>query len=789
MFAIYPVISQSFISSADADKSEKPSDTYEEIRTPVLIPSVLYGTRDTGRKKGESFIGTGIRAVVPYKKNDICAWGGVSSGGSSVGVDCGIKASHQFDQGAAISAGISNLGPSVGYSSGRVFAGANIYGPVVKYTLPFIPVGPGFGEFEVGASTKWVSAGIFSSASFSPIALGVISLIDAFKNSRGDKKTCEQISSTEENFLQSENPYEKAYWHYVHDSLLLKSAGFERNWGRDTSKIPVINLITLFGGTKTHDVAEIIDGHTKDLVEDVNGAVSETGPDSGNRVREYAERENEIREPDKKRGIFAKISGAQNAVVGAITAPVKKLGVEAGPRTAEVKTKEPVQLQEAYQRRLIEDSTYLAFRAMDNVGTSTEIRQKIGDVLGDIPEPVKGSVRDVVQAPPDDLEGPMEGAVKVAVAPGEGKGKCREIRMAANNFILMSLDNEDIGDLLKTEKEAVALFRSMREQCRRDPESAAAFLIDGIDPGDPEKTYKSILCVFMFAMKTPKNAGLVATALSQMPRETREALKSYEKKISDFLRNRRPDLLRKLSVGRTKIKSVVQNEDGDGKAFKWNFNIEDFVAHTLGNKMKDLANLLEAEKESVNAFKMIKRDRKTGIPEHVNRLFSELRSSMEQGDRKSLYKNALCLFMAANTSPHAAAKVAEGFEMLNSEQRQHMLSLKDTITDFFLKRRPGILKDMGIYKKIKVEGAWLSEQGSLDNAPAQAKFTIEEYIGLAIGGGLREEAINRAIGRSKGSDTENDGVGDGLIKGLLPDNDLSPPGTASSVEKAITGIQ
>jgi hypothetical protein len=775
-------------------EDSRPSEQFEETRSPMIIPSVFYGSRDTKKEKNESFFGAGIKAFVPYKNVDVSLGIGASSGGSSLGEDYGLDLSYGSSRGARISAGISNYGPSSGLSKGPIFLGANISGPLIKYRLPFIPVGPGFGEFDIGASPAWVSAGIFSSSTFSPIAAGAISFIEAFKSSRGIREASKKIEEVKGRFEDSKDPFERAYFRYMHDFFSVEKAGFERNWGTNTSKIPLLNLLTAFGGSNVKEISDSIGERTRETIENIDHLISDPGimeaffdgiPNnipsaSVQTARVYSDKDISLDDYVKRNGVFAKAAGVQDELVSAVVGPFKKAGRLLHlskerqdvivPEEDAMPSIQEGELETVSRKKFLEEALYLAYRGLSQRGTDISTRGDIGKTLSSLPGPAKEMLQEAVRSLPEELERQAEQRIKVKVSEG-GQKKPRKVHMSGGNFVLMSLKGDEMSEMLRIEKMAASRVKNTHVSI----DELAVELDKALRERDEELIYETALCLFILAMKDARSAGLVAEAVKRISPADRAKLSESKEKIADYLNNRRRDFFRLFGMGRTKIKAIVPG----GR--KWNFDIDDYVSHVINAGMDDLGKLLEAEGSAINTFKSIKKRKGTELIRSAEQIFGSMKDSINTGNKAETYQHAAVLFMIATLNPELAAIISGNFKSLDEEQRSFLRTLTDPLVDFCQSRQPGILRDFGIIKKVKISNPVKAGGRDLTNLD---KY---EYVERTINGTM-DERLNDVVPVSDDGDSGTDRTRDGLWKTLNPENDFVPPGSVSDIEREIGSL-
>lgn len=723
-------ISQNKISSSD-DLSGKneiyvkrslnlQNNNLEQTRSPLIIPSIYYGLRDTEKQKNEMHFGVGAKIFVPYKNFDISVGTGFSRSKNSTNQDVGIDMSYNFPRGARISTGIYNYGQSFGYSSGRIFVGANMFGPAIKYRLPFIPIGPGFGDFTVGASPSVLSAGYFSTSGFSPLAAAVISFLEAFKSSRVINSTSYKLAEISEQYKNSENPNDKALLRYMHDFFLLEKASYERNWIKNSAKIPLLNLLTMFGGSRFNEVSDELSKNTLKIINNVKTVFNQKSIFE----KLFDKIPNNLPEEAKKLNVFSEILPEFN--------------------NSSIQENE---IEMALRNKLIEDSLYLAYRGFTKDGTNKEARKNIVLLLSSAPNEIKTLVKESLQNLPDQIKQAAQQCIKVET---HTNSKRKKINMSGENYILLSLSGESIADLLAIEKEVNKRIKTKNLTI----ESLIDELKTALEVDNRDKIYEASLCLFELARKSPKIAGNIALALEQLSTLEREKLINFKEKIADYLNNRSPDILRTFGMGKTKVKAILPN----GKV--WNFDIDDYVKSSIDGKISELGKILETEDLALKEFKDITKGIKHRKEAIIEKTFDDMVAAIDSKDKIAVYRHAILLFLIAQSSPKAARLVSEKFLSLNLEQREFVASLTDLIIDFCQSRQNRFLSDIGFIRKVRFEDCKTNKVIKLDKY-----FYIEQTITGQI--------FNLNNKTSSHSNGDNDPLQDKLLKTFLPNYDNS----------------
>lgn len=616
---------------------------------------------------------------------------------------------NDIENGTYVNASVSTSGPSLGVSKGPVSVGIGTSGPQVGLNA-HLKLGNTqlLGDVPVSISATGLNiAGIPVTSAVDPVTLGIGSLAKAITDSKALKAIGKEKERLEKEIADAQNSEDKetaAYLRFIYDNLFLEEGSHQANWLKDSTRIPVLNLLTALTGTRVRknagSIAEEtrqITGHFSSLKDKGVFEILKDGKISDeNRevITQYIANKTDYQGQNK--GNIAKAADIQDKVVKGALTPLTMAGKAlhiTGNKPAEgcllpssfkaVSDKRKVRHQiideltakgyiEAETGKVTEKSDTLA--DADSLGLSEELKDKQQMVYEVLKTAVKESKIGTVAAPPEP----------------------------------------------KTDEE---LKEALNKKIRED----SMYLV-----------YRTIA----ERGSTPETRKDIAKILATLPFDIRVELESFIDNLPADIRFRSDKT----------VKVAVESEGAKDKKVK--VTPETYTRSVMQGE--SYSGKLEIENAAIEEFKSGKPNVETAFSALTEALSKSADTTSDIDNDKvndAVYRSALVLFMLAADSPENADAVATKMKDLKKDQVDTLKNLKGDIADFILNRRPGSTKIFGGQKdKIRVINNSLSVKGR--------KFTIEEYIGLAINGKLEEEIdarikaeeLEKALKKAKAAD-------------------------------------
>jgi len=607
---------------------------------------------------------------------------------------------HAIGADASIRTEINPGGLQGGVGYKGVYAGIDSNGlPTVGVKIPAIRANGQqyFGEIPLGISADGVSAYGISAAAASPIGVAAGAVAKAYDANQDVKKTREEIEVITRQLKEADDPKLRALLRQKLADAYIKAGASTANWLQDSTRIPVLNLLTMLGGTREYKNSVRIEDEIKGTIESLS-ALEENGafawmagtdgsmPASADAIRSYIGEETEYFE--ESNGSARKIADAQEKVVRGVLTPVR-----------------------------------LAAKALH----ITNPKPKAGTVT-------KRSFSGMV----DNKKQLWTDLLSQGYIDGEGVIQQKARNMADDEVV--ALDTE-MYSLSERHKITTALRESLDREDRpveerpAPPTGTAEELREAFNQKLFEDSMYLIYRLISQKGMTPQTRATIGQMLSKLPDNMRS-------EVEHFIDAMPTEYLDELNSG-IKV-AVTQPSAAEGaagskeKPKKVLVEAEVFSRESLkGNALSDR---LALEKAAIERFESAK-----NMEQFSEELLAELQSAINTQNSNAIYSSAVGLFMIAGTSDNNAGMISEKIRSLDPKTIFGALDqIKDKIADFYTNRRPGSRKVFGGQKtKVKVEGFWGERSSNGQPKAIKAEFSVEEFVSAVITGRVKEETMNK----------------------------------------------
>jgi len=600
---------------------------------------------------------------------------------------------NDIENGTNVSASVStNVGPYVGISRGLVNVGIGLEGPQVGVNT-HLKIGDTqvLGDLPISVSATGVNiAGLPLASTMNPIGLGVGSIAKAVGDTRALSAIEKEKARLEKEIADAQNTGDKetaAYLRFLYDNLFIQEGSHQANWLKDSTRIPILNLLTALTGTRARknagsivqETSEIM-GHFSALGESgafevmSGGSLNDATRDA---IRKYLDNKTDYQGEHK--GNVTKVADAQDKVVRGILTPFRLAG-----KALHLTAEKP-------EEGCVSEPSFKA------AARKKSVRRQIVEELaqGGFIDPETGRVDEKIA----DLSDPSELGLSEELKDKE------EI---IYNILVTAFKEAKIGTTQapaapETDEELVKAFDKKLHE-----DSMYLVYRTIAERGSTHETRREIGAVLA---TLPQNVRTDITAfIDNLPADVR----FRDDRTVKVAVEREPGKDDKIKVTpETYTKSVIQGESYAGKLAIEQAAVEEFK-HGKPTVDGTFENLVTALKNATNTSADLDNDR-------VN---------------DEVYKTALVLFMLAADDDKNAVAVQEKLETISEDHRDTLRGLREDISDFILNRRPGSTKIFGGQRDaIKVVNNSLSVK--------DRKFTIREYVELSIAGKLDEEIAAR----------------------------------------------
>ncbi|MFA5104253.1 MAG: hypothetical protein WC527_03685 [Candidatus Margulisiibacteriota bacterium] len=732
---------------------------------------------------------------------------------------------NDIKDGTRLRASVGTSGTYLGVSRGPVNAGIGTGGPQVGVNAN-LKLGNTqlVGDLPISVSATGVNvAGLSVASAVNPITLGVGSVAKSITDTKAIKAIEKERVRLEKEISDAQNSGDKetvAYLRFIYDNLFVKEGSHQANWLKDSTRIPVLNLLTALTGTRSRKNAGSIIEETRQITGHFS-ALKETGAfdilhdgDISDATRqaitEYLANKTDYQ--GQKKGNVTKIADAQDKVVkgaltpfrlvgkalhltkeklgeGCVAAPsfkvvsdkskvrhriveelisggyieaqtgkvteafkglanasslnlseklkdkqqmvfdvltsaVKETKIGTVKAPAEPKTDE--ELKVAFNKKLREDSMYLVYRTIAEKGSTPASRTEIAQTLLTLPQDIRTEVEAFIDNLPVDVKFRPDKTVKVAIENEAGKDK--KVKVTPEIYTKSVMQGESYSGKLQIEKGAIEEFnhgKSSVEKAFSALTEALSKATDTTSDLDNDKindaVYKSALVLFMLAADNSDNADAVAAKMKGLDKEDRNLIKNG-------------------MVRREELSSITESLDS-----VWKELVDKGYIHNNGALQDSFKGIHSPEGLLLGSI-AIREEALSEIPKDLVENKDLMDTIFARVENNGLIpkENAASIVMASNIDAKSKTKLIELINACNNKRKVIFLAMQNAnglmsdISDFILNRRPGATKIFGGQKNnIKVVNNSISTKDQ--------KFTVEEFIGLAISGKLENEMITRSL--------------------------------------------
>lgn len=591
-----------------------------------------------------------------------------------------------------------------------------------------------------------------------PSAAGSVvgSLVMAYNSERNIHKKREILRELTIELFGSDDPYISALLKRKLDDKFIEIGQNTSNLLQDSSRLPIINILTMLGGTRRAKNEGIIERETGELL-DTLAVLGERGaydwmeneegellPENELLIRAYAQGAAVVAD----RSAILKASPWAESILGELFLNPDDDVLVFAPEFEEVVAS--LQLNEKQAASLMRSYEKAKEGAEEKHGTF----RKIADAQRKVVRGIFTPVREIAKALHITNPTPKAGTVSSRSFRDVGK-KTRQIwqdLISAGYIdergIVLSDAEISLAGLSEenyTLTERYKITQVLNESIKR----RAAENIDleemrqqSIPSVETEEELRSALHDKLFEDSmyliyrlidqkgnSPETRAQIGQILAQLPPTMR-------KQLEHFVNQFPPEYLGELNAGVKVAVERPQNAGAPAPAAKQKpvlVEAEVFAREALAQT--STADRLALEESAVNRVKGAQTDVLAGA------LFEELKTAIASGNSDGIYSAAIGFFTIAGTSPSNAGMIAEilgntaspDFAVVSGALNE----IRDKLVDFYTNRRPGSKKVFGGRKeKVKVEGAWGNGSRSL-----KAEFTVEEYIAASINGRVMEQTI------------------------------------------------
>lgn len=602
---------------------------------------------------------------------------------------------NDIENGTNINASVNTtVGPYVGISRGPVNVGIGLEGPQVGVNA-HLKIGDTqvLGDLPISVSATGVNIGwIPIGAELNPVSLAVNTLGKSITDSNALEAIEKEKERLVKEMVDAQNTGDTetaALLRFVLDNLEIKEGDHQANWLKESTRIPILNLLTSLTGTRARKVAGSIIQETREITGQFASfgevgvfeaaAAGSLSPEAREAIKQYIEKESE---PLEEKGAVAKVADAQDKVVRGALTPFRLIG-----KALHLTAEKP-------EEGCVSEPSFKAATRKKSV--RKQIVEELA--LNGFIDPETGRVDE-----------------KIAGLSGHSElGLSEELR-----------DKEEIiYNIL------VTAFRETKigtTEAPKAPETDTE-LIDAFNKKLHEDSMYLVYRTIAERGSTPETRKEIGAILATLPQNVRTD-------ITAFIDNLPADV--RFRDDRT-VKVAVERESGKDDKIK--VTPETYTKSVIQGE--SYAGKLEIEKAAIEEFKHGKPTVESAFANLTDALSKANDATSDLDNDKvndAVYRSALVLFMLAADDDEKAVAVQEKLETLDEIDknfRNTMLSLKEDISDFILNRRPGSTKVFGGQRdSIKVVNNSLSVKGR--------RFTVREYVELSIAGKLDDEIAAR----------------------------------------------
>ena len=598
---------------------------------------------------------------------------------------------NDIENGTYVNASAStNVGPYVGISRGPVNVGIGLDGPQVGVNV-HLKIGNTqvLGNLPISVSATGVNIGwIPIGAELNPVSLAVNTLGKSITDSNALEAIEKEKERLRKEMTDAQNTGDTktaALLRFILDNLEIKEGDHQANWLKESTRIPIFNLLTSLTGTRARKVAGSIIQETREITGQFAwlgeigvfeaAAAGSLSPETREAIKQYIEKESE---PHEKKGAIAKVADAQDKVVRGALTPFRLIG-KALHLTAEKPEEgcvsEPsfkaATRKKSVRRQIVEELARGGFIDPETGKVDERVTKLSGSSELGLSEDLKDKEEIIYNILVTAFKEAKIGTTQAPAAPetDEELIKAFDKKLHEDSMYLVYRTIAERGSTHETRREIGAILATLPQNVRGNIEA----FIDNL-PAD-------------IRFRSDKTVKVAVES---------EAGKDKKVKVT-------PEIY---------TKSVMQGESYSGKLAIEQAAVEEFKH---GNPTVEGAfeNLVTALKTAADTSADLDNDR-------IN---------------DEVYRAALVLFMLAADDDENAVAVQEKLETIDKidkDYRNILLLLKEDISDFILNRRPGSTKIFGGQRDaIKVVNNSLSVK--------DRKFTVREYVELAIAGKLDNE--------------------------------------------------
>ncbi|GEM_PF-4309133 len=247
---------------------------------------------------------------------------------------------NNIENGTYVNASAStSVGPYVGISRGAVNAGIGLEGPQVGFNA-HLKVGDTqvLGDIPISISATGVNiAGLPLASAINPLGPAAGSLAKAIGDTRALNAIEKEKTRLENEIADAQNTDDRetaAYLRFIYDNLFIQEGSHQANWLKNSTRIPILNLLTALTGTRARKNAGSIMQESREITGHFS-ALGEIGAfevmsggslSDGTReaIRQYLDNKTDYQGEHK--GNVTKIADAQDKVVRGILTPFRLAG-------------------------------------------------------------------------------------------------------------------------------------------------------------------------------------------------------------------------------------------------------------------------------------------------------------------------------------------------------------------------------------------------------------------------------------------------------------------------------
>lgn len=602
------------------------------------------------------------------------------------------------------------------------------------------------GETTVGISAAGPVVNGVPLASANPAGLAIGSLVVAYNSEKNINNKRAILRELTIELFGSDDPYLSALLKRKLDDKFVEIGQNTANWLQDSSRIPVLNILTMLGGTRRAKNEGIIERETGELL-DTLAVLGERGafdwmeneegellPENELLIRAYAQGATVVAD---RSAILKASPWAESMLDDLFLNPDDDVLVFA-PEFEEVvaslqlNEKQAASLMRSYEKakegaeekhgviRKIADGITTPIRGITRIfnpknapgKVSSRSFRSVGKKTGQI-------WQDLISAGYIDQKGVVLSDAEISLA-----GLSEEKYTLTERYKITQVLNESIKRRA-TENVDLEELRQQSVPSVETEEELRSAMHDKLFEDSMYLIYRLI----DQKGNSPETRAQIGQILAQLPPTMR-------KQLEHFVNQFPAEYLGELNAGVKVAVERPQNAEAPAPASRQKpvlVEAEVFAREALAQD--STADRLALEESAVNRVKGAQPDVLAGA------LFEELKAAIASGNSDGIYSAAIGLFTIAGTSPSNAGMIAEilgntaspDFAVVSGALNE----IRDKLVDFYTNRRPGSKKVFGGRKeKVKVEGAWGNGSRSL-----KAEFTVEEYIAAAINGRVMEQTI------------------------------------------------